>query len=155
MVANKGPLLTIAKALFGDASFIQSRQAHPQAYASVIDFNVPVEQVPAYAGSCVDLTPVPNLLAGVNGAYENSNGIDYCISNTNGGVNGTDVNIKIAKWISNFNYDQERVRNAFNVAAFLATKAWMQNSASLAAKSLPVNYDLGADTQIPSYPEGA
>lgn len=154
MVANKGPLLTIAMALFGDASFIQSRQANAQAYASVIDFNVPVEQVPAYVGSCVDLAPLNNLLAGVGGAYETTNGIDYCISNTDGGVNGTKVNMEIAKWISNFNYDQERVRNAFNVAAFLATKAWMQNSASLAAKSLTVNYDLGADTQIPVISRG-
>lgn len=82
-----------------------------------------MEQVPAYAGSCVDLAPLTNLLAGISSAHENINDIDYCISNTNGGMNGTDINIEIAKWISNFNYDQERVRNAFNYAAFLATKA--------------------------------
>jgi hypothetical protein len=113
-----------------------------------------MEQVPAYAGSCVDLAPLTNLLAGISGTYENTNGIDYCIRNTNGGVNGTEVNMEIAKWISNFNYDQERVRNAFNAAAFLATKAWMQNSVSPAVKSLSVNYDLGADTQIPVISRG-
>ncbi|CAG8886350.1 unnamed protein product [Penicillium egyptiacum] len=36
VVTDKGPLLTIVLAPFGDTSFIQSRQAHPQAYASVI-----------------------------------------------------------------------------------------------------------------------
>lgn len=154
VVANKGPLLTIAMALFGDTSFIQSRQAHPQAYASVINFNVPVEQVPAYAGSCVDLAPLAILLAGTSGEDDSTNGINYCISNTDGGVNGTDVNTEVAQWISNFNYDQERVRNAFDAAAFLANKAWMQNSVSPAEKSLTVNFDLGADTQIPVISRG-
>ncbi|KAJ5175369.1 uncharacterized protein N7482_001246 [Penicillium canariense] len=154
VVANKGPLLTIAMALFGDTSFIQSRQAYPQAYASVIDFNVPVEQVPAYAGSCVDLAPLAILLAGISGEYAGTNGIDYCISNTDGGVNGTDVNTEVAWWISNFNYEEERVRNAFNAAAFLANRAWMQNSVTPAAKSLTVNFDLGADTQIPVISRG-
>ncbi|CAI7654304.1 unnamed protein product [Penicillium discolor] len=154
VVANKGPLLTIAMALFGDTSFIQSRQAHLQAYASVIDSNVPVEQVPAYAGSCVDLAPLGILLAGASGEDNSTNGLNYCITNTDGGVNGTDVNTEIAQWLSNFNYDQERVKNAFDAAAFLATKIWMQNSVSPTEKSLTVNFDLGADTQIPVIPKG-
>ncbi|KAJ5356579.1 hypothetical protein N7517_011188 [Penicillium concentricum] len=154
VVANKGPLLTIAMALFGDTSFIQSRQAYPQAYASVINFNVPVEQVPAYAGSCVDLAPLAILLSGTSGEHDSTNGISYCISNTDGGVNGTEVNSEVAQWLSNFNYDQERVKNAFEAAAFLATKAWMQNGVGPAQKSLQVNFDLGADTQIPVISRG-
>lgn len=154
MVANKGPLLTIAMALFGDTSFIQSRQAHPQAYASVIDSNVPVEQVPTYAGSCVDLAPLGILLAGTSGEDNSTNGLNYCITNTDGGVNGTDVNTEIAQWLSNFNYDQERVKNAIDAAAFLATKVWMQNSVSPTEKSLQVNFDLGTDTQIPVISRG-
>ncbi|CRL31015.1 unnamed protein product [Penicillium camemberti] len=139
VVANKDPLLTIAMALFGDTSFIQSRQAHPQAYASVIDSNVPMEQVPTYAGSCVDLAPLGILLAGTSGEDNSTNGLNYCITNTDGGVNGTDVNTEIAQWLSNFNYDQE---------------LWMQNSVSPTEKSLQVNFDLGTDTQIPVISRG-
>lgn len=141
-------------ALFGDTSFIQSRQAHPQAYASVIDSNVPMEQVPTYAGSCVDLAPLGILLAGTSGEDNSTNGLNYCITNTDGGVNGTDVNTEIAQWLSNFNYDQERVKNAIDTAAFLATKVWMQNSVSPTEKSLQVNFDLGTDTQIPVISRG-
>lgn len=141
-------------ALFGDKSFIQSRQAHPQAYASVIYSNVPVEQVPTYAGSCVDLAPLGILLAGASGEDNSTNGLNYCITNTDGGVNGTDVNTEIAQCLSNFNYDQERVKNAFDAAAFLATKVWMQNSISPTERSLTVNFVLGADTQIPVISSG-
>lgn len=141
-------------ALFGDTSFIQSRQSYPQAYASVSDFNVPVEQVPAYAGSCVDLAPLYILLNGTSPDFASIRGVYYYISNADGGVNRTDVNTDIAWWVSNFNNDQERVRNSFDAAAFLATKVWMQNSISPLAKSLTVNFDLGADTQIPVISRG-
>lgn len=149
VVANKGPLLTIAMALFGDASFIQSRQAHPQAYASVIQDNGITEETPVYSGSCVDLAPLGILLEGSNSDGDSYNYINYCITNKDGGLNGTDVNMEVANWLSNFNIDAERVRKVFDAAAFLANKAWMQNSANSAARSLEVNYDLGADTQIP------
>ncbi|KAJ5685222.1 hypothetical protein N7536_007841 [Penicillium majusculum] len=141
-------------ALFGDTSFIQSRQAHLQAYASVIDSNVPVEQVPTYAGSCVGLSPLGVLIAGTSGKDNSTNCLNYCITNTDGGVNGTDVNTEIAQWLSNFNYNQERVKNAFGAAEFLTTKVWMQNSVSPTEKSLTVNFDLGADTQIPVISRG-
>lgn len=141
-------------ALFGESSFIQSRQANPQAYASVVNLHVPSEQFPAYAGSCVDLAPLAILLTGTSGQYERAKSINYCIGNTDGGMNGTDVNMEVAQWISNFNYDQERVRNAFDAAAFLANKAWMQNSVNPLVKSLTVNYDPGTDTQSPVISRG-
>lgn len=58
-------------------------------------------------------------------------------------------------WILNFNYENERVSNAFTSAAYLANQAWMQyNGPSYNLKTLSISFDLGADTQKPSISRG-
>jgi hypothetical protein len=60
----------------------------------------------------------------------------------------------MADWLSNFNVDEERPTNAFNAAAFVANRAWIENSVESSMKPLSVNYDLGTDTQVPAISKG-
>lgn len=135
-------------ALFGEGSFIQAGQTHPQAYASDFD-STDQERLVDYSGACVGLAPLGFLLADDIGQNVVGNSVDYCITNIAGGVNGSDVGDEIAYWISNFNYDEERLANAFTAAAFLANQAWMESNVDTGHKSLTVTFDMGYDTQIP------
>lgn len=77
-----------------------------------------------------------------------SNNDEFCITHTVGG-DPISLDIVIASWISNFNYDEERLTNAFSAAAFLANQAWMENNVPLLGRSLSISFDMGHDTHIP------
>lgn len=134
---NKGPLLTIALALFGDGSFIQVRQAYPQTFAS-LETNTTVSGLyPLYTDTCKDLAPLDLLISD-----------KACIFTDDGGANASDLNEVVAKWINNFD-DPDTMEPVFNAAAFLANQAWMNNNLEQSFMTLTVNFDMGADTKIP------
>jgi hypothetical protein len=152
LVLNKGPLLIIAIALFGEGSFIPTRMAHPEAYAGLTRDKTNSTSVTGWAsnaGSCTDLAPLGFLLADNVGQGVVGNSIATCMTNTDGGPGGSRVDIEIANWIDNFRYLPERLRNAYTAAAFLANQAWMQEMDGMNPKSLYITYDLGGDTSVP------
>jgi hypothetical protein len=58
---NKGPLLTIAIALFGEGSFLQERIAHPEAYSNLNTSYFTADGVrmePVNAEACIDIQPL-------------------------------------------------------------------------------------------------
>ncbi|KAJ5982762.1 hypothetical protein N7451_012862 [Penicillium sp. IBT 35674x] len=147
-VVNKGPLLTIAMALFGEGSFVQTRQANPRTYAWSFPATNSTLDVP-YAGSCVGLAPMSYLLAEDCGTILIEDGISSCIDNTSGGPNGSTVGNEIANWISNFNCGSGRLENAFTTAGFLANQAWMESNVGKVGMTLSISYNMGTDSQIP------
>jgi hypothetical protein len=160
IVTNRGPLLTVAMALFGEGSFIQSRMANPEAYAATVVRDTNDTDIndhfgwPINAQTCIDMAPLGHLLADNFGDSDLTNSIDHCIMNDAGGPNSTDLNAEIASWITNFNYNNVRLMNAFNSAAFLANQAWMLNDISL-QRSLRITFDMGADAQVPAISRGS
>ncbi|KAL4879461.1 hypothetical protein BJY04DRAFT_229024 [Aspergillus karnatakaensis] len=139
-VANKGPLLLIALALFGEGSFIASRARHTEAYATPVlhdrdDFDMWT------SGACVEMIPL-NWLDGRTK--------DSCIRNRDGGENGWDVADQIVDWLTKFHAKADTVAAAFTAAGFLANQARIRyNVPENSLKTLTVSYDLGADTKIP------
>ncbi|KAE9364507.1 hypothetical protein N431DRAFT_474097 [Stipitochalara longipes BDJ] len=76
-VRNKGPLLTIALALFGENSFIVSSTAFPQAYAGInfiFGEATQSEVGPINEGACIGLFPQTALLANTDGSTALSTG---------------------------------------------------------------------------------
>ncbi|KAL4939323.1 hypothetical protein BDV06DRAFT_38288 [Aspergillus oleicola] len=147
-VVNKGPLLTIALALFGEGSFITTRARTPSAYAQTILAEGEDEDDAYWVGSgvCIDTVPLGQLFSEYS-----PRGINSCISNRSGGKEGWGVGEQIAEWLGNFNNGDGTVANAFTAAAFLANQAWMRHHiASKTDRSLLVTYDLGTDTKVPS-----
>lgn len=148
-VVNKGPLLTIALALFGEGSFIATRSAHQSAYVGVNatrDANDTVH--PANAGDCIDLAPLSLLFVSTEGYPVVTDGLISCIRNTDGLPDGSGVIDEVVEWLINFTYNDTYVlTNVFNSAAFLANQAWLQNQ--VFRKTLSVSYDLGADSEVP------
>ncbi len=144
IVLNKGPLLTVAMALFSNGSYIPMRLAHPSTYAGIPDIHDD-----DYYAACIDVAPLILLLTNESDDLPIGYNVS-CITNLAGGANGSYVNTELAQWIYNFNMnDTERLTNAFNAAAFLANQTWMLYSPGL-GNTLIVSYDLGEDTQVPS-----
>jgi hypothetical protein len=140
-VVNKGPLLTIAMALFGEGSFIQDRLTNPQAYTYREEDNRDRGNA-----TCLNLTPMGLLLADDSITRE-------CTSTSDGGVgvNSSALGREIADLTSIFfDHDIERLSNAFTAAAFLANKAWMESNIDITLKRLNIAFDMGHDTQIPT-----
>ncbi|KAJ5671878.1 hypothetical protein N7507_001005 [Penicillium longicatenatum] len=125
-------------ALFGDGSFIQTRQAYPQTFASPEIEATESGSYPDYIYTCKDLAPLDLLISG---------DMD-CIVTDAGGTNASALDEVVAKWINNFN-DPDTMSSVFNVAAFLANQAWINNNIERAVMFLTVNFDMGADTKIP------
>ena len=140
---NKGPLLTIAMALFGEGSFIDERTSFPDAF---IDDDG-TSSLPD--GTCVDYAPLQFLQKVTYGYSDWSEG-QQCIVN-NATKSQIDLDAGISLWLRTFQVtDIPTMENAFNAAAFLATKAWLENQIPNAGRTLTVNMDLGADTQVPA-----
>ncbi|GAD99582.1 hypothetical protein PVAR5_8298 [Paecilomyces variotii No. 5] len=137
IVPNKGPLLTLALALFGEGSFIHTRQSHPEAYTASVLRNNSNYYSPTfdYAEACIYMTPLVSLYGSTN-----------CIRNADGGPNVSYVAYEIKEWLSRFNYHTVDVERAFSYAAFLANQACMLSPND---RSLQVATDLGFDIQIP------
>ncbi|KAK4892612.1 hypothetical protein LTR27_008888 [Elasticomyces elasticus] len=142
-VPNKGPLLTVAMALFGEGSFIAERVAFPDKY--IADGNN--GSLPN--GTCMDYAPMQFLQQIIYGYGDWTSG-RQCVAN-NDTATFDDLQGGISLWLRNFQAkDAPSMENAFNAAAFLATKAWMENQILVAGRSLTVSMDMGTDTQVPS-----
>ena len=135
-VVNKGPLLTIAIALFGEESFISSRVSRPEAY---------LHREGANDIKCIELAPCQGLLRDQDGNADTRNRISDCISND--AFNIDDLQYQLATFVISLYSNGERIKNAFEAAAFLANEAWLlDNSIS---RSFSVHYDMGADSEVP------
>ncbi|KAI9368310.1 hypothetical protein BJX61DRAFT_546660 [Aspergillus egyptiacus] len=97
VIPDKGPLLTIAMALFGQGSFLANRAQHPSAYTEtpIVDPDS-VRPWPINSGACNDLAPLANLLDG-----------RYCI------------------WNSDLHSEVDAA--GYVIAAFLANKARLEH----------------------------
>ncbi|KAL4923116.1 uncharacterized protein BDV17DRAFT_277968 [Aspergillus undulatus] len=144
-INNKGPLLTIALALFGEGSFIASRARNPAAYATTVLRDNPTDAEYRMSVACIDTVPLGWLFS----KYP-TRGLNRCISNGDGGEEGWDVRNQIAVWLGNFitNEDPADMQSTFTAAAFLANKVWMQHNAG-STSNLKVTYDRGIDTKVP------
>ena len=153
MTANRGPLSTIALALFGTGSFIAESIANPDAF---IYPNRTWEERSApdsNDGACVALAPLMTLLHTM-ASYQIGNPIDHCL--TNRVYNHDDVQSQVVNFIRALYFntwdsyaidDNSRITNAFTAAAFLANEAWLTTSA--VNPSWGITYDMGANTKVP------
>ncbi|RDW61837.1 uncharacterized protein DSM5745_10509 [Aspergillus mulundensis] len=144
-IRNKGPLLTIALALFGQGSFIESHARQPEAYAATVIYDYNKDQNPAHS-ACRYLKPFGYMLESIR---------LECISNSAGGVNGWDVRDLIAEWLNSFHTFPETLANAFTGAAYLSHKAWMDHSTEdpdapyVYGGGFRVSFDMGRLRQKP------
>ena len=152
-VPNKGPLLNIAMALFGESSFIATRWQHPEiylmneTYASIDEAISQGINEDVFDPRCVDLEPLMGLLMGPSWQESSESRGLYpgCIENGN---NQDDVlQRQIEQWMLSLanGFPSDVIANAFEAAAFLANEAWLIQSVT--QPSLFVSYDLGADTE--------
>ncbi|KAJ5190287.1 uncharacterized protein N7498_009272 [Penicillium cinerascens] len=147
----KGPLLSIALALFGEGSFVDVQHTTLSAYASS---NV------SYPG-CIALIPFISLLHETD-VSKAPDLLDPCLVGevVQGGTSAYDLTTKtismhsiVAAYFFLFSGDYPSappanvVENAFAASAFLANGAMM---ADVVYPSLYVSYSLGVDMQIPS-----
>ena len=134
---NKGPLLTIAMALFGHGSFPDQLLTAPEYFSSYLAED---------ALSCVEFAPMTSLVIEYG---------DSCITNSDIGNSAYALEDLAVSWIRNFNQNSQSLTTAFTEAAILANQNWLTyNLAPYEDRSLTINYDLGADTTIPSIPLG-
>ncbi|KAF8812036.1 hypothetical protein BYT27DRAFT_7088253 [Phlegmacium glaucopus] len=135
-----GPLLTTAIALFGDASFIADRVTNPEAYISK------VSTIHAENDECIGQSPLMGLLHD----YSNFGYTNFypCIRKN---LSDDSLQLQIAAYIYSLYHDGdsgERIRNAFESAAFLANEAWLKYGTR--KPTFTVSYDAGADTVVPT-----
>ncbi|CAN9289767.1 unnamed protein product [Alternaria alternata] len=132
MRKNRGPLLTVALALFGSGSFIAERMARPDAFMYPNMTYEEAKATPNY-GACLDQAPFTNLLHSWNDQDQTGTFIDPCLKNSI--HNHDDVQRQVANfvhslyWNHSDGYKGERITNAFTSAAFLANEAWLSSTA--------------------------
>ena len=130
-------------ALFGEGSFIAERTAYPEKYISDGTSGVLPD------GTCVDYAPLQFLREIVVGYNDWDTSSNCMYSNATKSLD--DLNGGISLWLRNFQAtDVATMENAFNAAAFLATKAWMEHQNSVNTHTLTVSMDMGSDTQVPA-----
>lgn len=154
MLSNRGPLSTIALALFGSSSFIAERIANPDGFVYP---NMTWEEYQATpnAGACVAQAPFMGLLGFVTDTGDQiGNPLSPCL--TNDVHDHDDVQNQLVNFIHTLYYntwdgyeinDGSRITNAFTAAAFLTNEAWLLSTSSMPTWS--IYYDMGADTMIP------
>jgi hypothetical protein len=147
---NKGPLLQTALALFGLGSFIDVRTRALQSNSFGMD-NTTAFQL-YRSGQCTGgMVPFLPLLRDEIGQGQVGNPIDGC-SRQLTPEPADSAQLETMYYLSSFvfnTYDGfagERITNAFSAAAFLANQAWMLSAFD---GRLMVQYDLGADMQVP------
>jgi hypothetical protein len=137
---NKGPLLTIAMALFGHESFLDVELRNPGGYGGN-DYST------ADALSCIDFFP----MGGIIGDLDTS----YCITNEDARRNGFSAEELAARWLGEFFQGNQSLSIAFTTAAFIANQNWLNNNlGSTGQRALSISYDMGADTDIPVISRG-
>lgn len=154
-VSNKGPLLTVAMALFGHGSFIQTRLSNPEAYAGMVYKTG--TGVSALAGwseyACSVMLPMGSLILDEPmSSYASINyyGEDTCVLwREGGGGNGTDVHTEVGRWLTLFTNSTSawRLTNAFTAASFVANQNWLMNEAQ--THTLTIYRDTGSGVQAP------
>lgn len=151
-IANKGPLLTIAIALFGPESFIAERVMHSDNYFD------PDQGLNAIG--CFDRAPFVPLLSvpSSHDALSATNKLirGVCNRQWNLGQLQTDILMYVQMFIgsrtwitdspSSPDYDK-LLNNAFEAVAFLANEQWLTAASDFT--TLTVRYDPGEPTQVP------
>ncbi|KAJ7030522.1 hypothetical protein C8F04DRAFT_1397787 [Mycena alexandri] len=149
---NKGPLLQTALVLLGFGSFIDVRTREIPSNSFGMD-NTSALQI-YHSNQCTGgMVPFLPLLRDQFGHEQIGNPIDGCSHLLT--PNPADLaQLEIWYYVSSFVFDSkdaeslpgERISNGFSAAAFLANQVWMLSRVD---GQLMVNYDLGADMQVP------
>ena len=151
-VSNKGPLLTVAMALFGEGSFLANHVAWPQVYNAYNGNSLSEDSsAPNNSGACFDLAPMGSLLPGSASTPTGGRSFNAmnCISKTTSGLNNSNTEIEMVGFVKMFQYGEELLSNAFTAAAFIANQAWMFNAVEPGSHTLSIKYDHGSDSQVP------
>jgi hypothetical protein len=146
-VMSKGPLLSTTLALFGAGSYLDIHHTIAEAYhtGSTNEW-----------GGCIDILPFIKLL---RGADDNSISLDIdpCVTGAEAKFWQQTI---VADYIWLFAADErrqnhvnhpspKRIQDAFAAAAFLAVDVWMQEANAESQTSVTLNWDMGADQQVP------
>lgn len=147
-VPNKGPLLTTAMALFGEASFIANRYFQPEAYIAS-SFELNMSRSGQNAWHCQEMVPFAGLMVPTAAPDADTLAIIdpllTCADNMMG--NKEEVYEQIVSYLQLFQYEPAAVSNAFTAAAYLANQAWLlQNSQDCGGF---VYFDTGAESRKP------
>jgi hypothetical protein len=159
-VRNKGPLKSIALALFGEGSFADVNRTVLAAYAH---FNITYD--PGYApddmyDGCIEVVPfIPLLLDGLVSDPHHASSLTPCLKayifrhalNPDSHTKDIAMHKVVASYFWLFSGDPTgpsiaRLENAFSVAAFLANDVMMTNGVS---GSLSIKTAMGTDQEVP------
>lgn len=153
----KGPLQSIALAVFGPDSFLSTWQQlatnHP-AYKN-IDQEINSDSNSNTPEFCIGLAPFGELFRDTEAYMEvrknASQGDTEYLRYPCGFPNTETVHSAIRGFLSAFQgVDIERLENAFTAASFLANQAWIRYASTDSNHDLGVTYNMGKDTQIPT-----
>lgn len=156
---SRPPLLATAMALFGENSYIATRTRNPSLYLSTAPESVLYDTTAAryQYDLCNDFMPLIGLTDSLNG--DNSVNFGWCIQNGQ----TTDVAVQVAGWLRLFWHTgglpspnsltrtpQYLMQTVFTAALYLSHSVLLTKGFSSMSRSLTVNYDLGAASQIPA-----
>ncbi|KAE8140900.1 hypothetical protein BDV38DRAFT_279876 [Aspergillus pseudotamarii] len=150
-VKNKGPLLNIAVALFGEGSFADVQHTALAAYAnSGIIYPGCIGLVPFITLLDVTYHESPTFYPCLKGTYLESDARLHQDSNVT-------IHADVAMYFLLFSGvpsgpSSERIQNAFTSAAFLANDMLMMNN--FQEQTIGISYDMGADVQKPDISRG-
>lgn len=141
---NRGPLLTVAIALFGEGSFLSERLRHPDAYTEP-NTKDELARNPAL-GACIGQMPFVNLLR--DSTYDYIPDVGMCLTNIDA-ENAKGLQNQLATYTQLFigTLSGDRLTRAFTAAMFLANEAWLLSSME---RNLEIYYDYGVDTLVPA-----
>lgn len=160
-IRNQSPLLTIALALFGPGSFIAERAAQPSVQNGTAES-------PETVNSCTERVPFLSLLSTAETQLNTVNAwsmnpLTQCVTGSQRHLNDLqeDLLAYVQAFIGPVSYGpgvsvlqsvyDERLKNAFEAAAFLANEQWLTTAATQV--TLAVSYDAGNPTQVPNISE--
>ncbi|KAE8327171.1 hypothetical protein BDV39DRAFT_205304 [Aspergillus sergii] len=137
---NKGPLLTTAMALFGEASFIQVRLNNTNGYP----YNLS-ETTRINGSYCLEQIPLASFLIDEDTYIGTTGGILYP------GSSDAILNPhqQVAQYLQFYDTDTENLKRAFDAAAFFANKAWFESLGTGCRLDFSVYSDPGLDTEVP------
>lgn len=148
-VPNKGPLLTIALALFGESSFIADRFYNWDSYI-IPRTTWKISQTPYH---CQEMVPFTGLMTDPDTglvSLSGNNGIINCASNTFL-FDKAAVYRQIFDYLQFFQVEPSVLSNAFTAAAYLANEAWLLHPSGLPSGlcSLRISLDHGTESHKP------
>lgn len=137
---RSGPLSDTAIALFGEGSFLANQAKAPEIYVT--------DNKDVLWTDCVDLVPFGLLLPTSSYLQNISSVISSRTYRCAKGGSSEGVALEIGEYLSSFRNDLQSIEYAFTVAAYLANRAWLEDSKQV--DPLIISYDLGQDSQRPS-----